>query len=127
MDSGLSWADQWDNLPDPPPQSSSRDDKKGNGESKIKKMKLLKGKMELCVMCPVWKQIPNRLWQGILSVFQHLVIKQMDGVCYHILRLNISSCLTSKTLNVFILHQELYIFFLNGLAWPGLALSSSPS
>ncbi|KAK4766730.1 hypothetical protein SAY87_008372 [Trapa incisa] len=48
MDSGLSWADQWDNHPDPPPQSSSRDDKKGNGESKIKKMKLVKWMKELC-------------------------------------------------------------------------------
>ncbi|KAG6757217.1 hypothetical protein POTOM_037522 [Populus tomentosa] len=38
MDSGLSWADQWDyNTPDPPPQSSSsKDDKKGKG-GKMKK------------------------------------------------------------------------------------------
>ncbi|KAJ6313040.1 hypothetical protein OIU76_011318 [Salix suchowensis] len=36
MDSGLSWADQWDyNTPDPPPPSSSnKDDKKGKGGEK---------------------------------------------------------------------------------------------
>ncbi|KAL9390191.1 hypothetical protein Peur_018796 [Populus x canadensis] len=38
MESGLSWADQWDyNTPDPPPQSSSnKDDKKGKGGKKKK-------------------------------------------------------------------------------------------
>ncbi|KAL3577905.1 hypothetical protein D5086_019409 [Populus alba] len=38
MDSGLSWADQWDyNTPDPPPQSSSnKDDKRGKGGKKKK-------------------------------------------------------------------------------------------
>lgn len=28
MDSGMSWADQWDNNPDPPPPGSSENDKK---------------------------------------------------------------------------------------------------
>jgi hypothetical protein len=39
MESGLSWADQWDyNTPDPPPQSSSnKDDKKGKGGKEKKR------------------------------------------------------------------------------------------
>ncbi|XP_065875055.1 uncharacterized protein [Euphorbia lathyris] len=32
MDSGLSWADQWDCNPDPPPQSESEKDKNSKGK-----------------------------------------------------------------------------------------------
>ncbi|XP_021912745.1 uncharacterized protein LOC110826415 [Carica papaya] len=37
MDSGLSWADQWDyNNPDPPPKASADEKKKGKDGSKNK-------------------------------------------------------------------------------------------
>lgn len=37
MDGGLSWADQWDNCPDPPPPAKSEDEnKKGKDGSKDK-------------------------------------------------------------------------------------------
>ncbi|KAK3223561.1 hypothetical protein Dsin_010586 [Dipteronia sinensis] len=41
MDSGLSWADQWDNNPDPLPITSEQDKKKGKDESKSKFAKKL--------------------------------------------------------------------------------------
>ncbi|XP_004502332.1 uncharacterized protein [Cicer arietinum] len=37
MDSGMSWADQWDNNPDPFP-TSEKDKKKGKDESKASKI-----------------------------------------------------------------------------------------
>ena len=36
MDSGLSWADQWDNNPDPSPRASDDKKKKQDGSSKSK-------------------------------------------------------------------------------------------
>lgn len=40
MDGGLSWADQWDTNPDPPPSRSSENDKKKSKEGKSKFRKL---------------------------------------------------------------------------------------
>ncbi|CAJ2667995.1 unnamed protein product [Trifolium pratense] len=37
MDSGMSWADQWDTNPDPP-ISSEKDKKKNKDESKVSKI-----------------------------------------------------------------------------------------
>ncbi|KAL9353150.1 hypothetical protein Peur_055830 [Populus x canadensis] len=52
MESGLSWADQWDyNTPDPPPQSSSnKDDKRGKGGKKKKKKSFGKKVLSLAWM-----------------------------------------------------------------------------
>ncbi|KAL5760084.1 hypothetical protein ACOSQ2_018922 [Xanthoceras sorbifolium] len=41
MDSGLSWADQWDYNPDPRPTASEEDKKKGKDGSKNKLAKKL--------------------------------------------------------------------------------------
>ncbi|XP_028771309.1 uncharacterized protein LOC114736737 [Neltuma alba] len=47
MDSGLSWADQWDSHPDPPP--SNKEDKKKTklGSAKIKSILSLKWMKDL--------------------------------------------------------------------------------
>ncbi|KAK9934453.1 hypothetical protein M0R45_021598 [Rubus argutus] len=48
MDGGLSWADQWDNNPDPPPSGSSE-----NGKKKGKE-----GKSRLVILHRAWGFIP---------------------------------------------------------------------
>jgi hypothetical protein len=58
MESGLSWADQWDyNTPDPPPQSSSnKDDKRGKGGKKKKKKSFGKKVLSLAWMKDIRKK-----------------------------------------------------------------------
>ncbi|KAI9125920.1 hypothetical protein K1719_003338 [Acacia pycnantha] len=46
MDSGLSWADQWDNHPDPPP-SDKEDKKKNVASAKLKSILSLKWMKDL--------------------------------------------------------------------------------